>query len=169
MSPPKINARNIRTAKPSKNKISLVVSPKGFGRPVFMGIDDLNFINTLRRKIGGAPAKHGFGFFIGGTMTADELLGGVVFTNNMRFANSNKIQILSQVQAEAAATFHLVTGFPDTVAGTILFPAGSTIGTLTWSPDPFLLTAGTQLRLRSPTPADVSLAYVSGTVEGDTA
>lgn len=115
------------------------------------------------------PTPHGLGFFIGGTMLDDELLGGVVFTNDMKFYDSDPAQILAQVQAQASATFHFVTGTPDVVVGSIVFGAGSKTGALTWTTNPFVLSAGTQLRLRSPNPADVSLAYVSGTIQGEIA
>jgi hypothetical protein len=140
---------------------------KGHGPIEYLSIEDLIQQAKQAGYIQSGPTEHGIGFFIGGLMTADELLGGVVFSNPMRFSNSAKKSVVSQVQATAIATFSFVTGFPDTVVGTIVFGAGSSVGTVTWSPNPFNLPAGQQVRLRSPNPADLTLAYVSGTIDGD--
>lgn len=116
-----------------------------------------------------APVLHGIGFFIGGIMLADELLGGVTFTKDFTVTSGNPFAINSLVPAAANAVLHFVTGFPDTVVGQIAFAAASTTGVLTFSADPYTLPAGTQLRLRSPNPADATLAYVSGTIQGNLA
>lgn len=108
---------------------------------------------------------HGFGFFIGGLMLANELLGGVVFQKNMIFGTDSPYLINSEIPATADAVFNILTA-PGVQAGTITFSAGTTTGVLAWASPPFSLSAGTQLRVRAPDPADATLSYISGNITG---
>lgn len=121
-------------------------------------------INTA----GGPAAKHGFGFFIGGLMLDNELLGGVVLPEAISFKNGEFANVVSLIPAAATAVFRIVVtdaGVP-TQVGTITFAAASMTGVVAWSPNPFVNKAGDFLQLYAPSPKDATLSFVSGTVAG---
>lgn len=117
---------------------------------------------------GGATVKHGFGFFIGGLMKDNELLGGVVLPEAISFSTGEFATVKSMIPATALAVFKIVVttaGVP-TQVGTITFVAGAMIGAVAWSPNPFVNAVGDFLQLYAPSPKDATLSFVSGTVAG---
>lgn len=115
-------------------------------------------------------AQSGFGFFVGGLMTNNELLGACDFPQAMTFTNGDPksiVKTLSPAAVDADMTFvaNPAGGAPATV-GTIHFAAGAFSGTVAWSASPYTLPAGYVLLLYAPSPADVQLSLVSGTING---
>lgn len=112
----------------------------------------------------------GIGFFIGGLMLDNELLGCVLFSHNITFSSGDAKSIVeAQVPATADAVFNLVTIALDgtqTHVGTITMPAGQYIGTVAWDSSPFTLPPGLIIAMLAPSPADATLAFVTGSLNG---
>lgn len=113
-------------------------------------------------------ARTGFGFFAGGLMKDHELLGAGVFAENVAFASGGLTGLADVATAQIAPTSDASFTFVvlGVIVGMITFLAGEITGTVTWSPNPYTLTTGSQLQLYAPTPPDPSLSSVSATIYG---
>lgn len=108
-------------------------------------------------------ARTGFGFFDGGHLADHELLGAAVFSHNVKFTSPNAGNVVTAlVGATGSPTFTMVVS--GVTVGTITM--AGTVGTVAWSGGSYTLTAGTPISLFAPTPADATLASVSGIVIG---
>lgn len=118
-----------------------------------------------------ARVKTGFGFRIGGLMLAGESIGSGFFTRDVTFTDGDPDVLVTSL-TPAAITCHFVISAPDpithvpTEVGRITFAAGSTNGVVTWTGGVLLLLTGTIITLFAPTPADLTLADITGVVTG---
>jgi hypothetical protein len=120
------------------------------------------------KSVGNQLNQAGFTFNAGGLLGNDEDLGegtwghAVTFTNGV--AGSS---VVAQYAATGTAVFDItaiISGVP-TVFGTITFSAGGTVGVVNF-PALFVIPLGGIVRLNAPSPADATLASVSGVVMG---
>lgn len=109
----------------------------------------------------------GFTFYAGGLMLNGEDLGSGTWAHPVQFENGvGGTTVTSQVAATSTAVFTIYVLTPTPVAiGTITFAAGSTVGVVNF-PVPYTVPAGQAIRLNAPSPADATLASVTGTVVG---
>lgn len=113
-------------------------------------------------------AQCGFTFYAGGLMLSNEDLGSGSWAHDVTFQNGvDGSSIISQTPATSTAVFNIyalqISG--PTLIGTITFSAGGSVGLLNF-PASFTIPAGTAVRLNAPSPADATLASVTGTVVG---
>lgn len=110
----------------------------------------------------------GFGFTIDGQPGDHQLIGVAVFSKDVTFDGTDagsSCTSLFAATSTAVFTMTLIVGGVPTIVGTITFAAGSKVGTFAW-PTPVDLLAGTGLSLWAPTPADATLANITGIVIG---
>lgn len=171
MAPPRIRLRGLRSPGTPGGYILGRLPGSGQGEVQLL---DLNHLRQFGIAAGAAKQTaitiHGWGFYAGGLLNAGELLGTAVYGFNVTFTTGAAGDTFTAlVPAAADAQFTLWTPnalLIPTQVGTIDFPAGSAVGTITWSPDPFLLLKGAQLKLYAPAAADLALADVSGLCYG---
>lgn len=167
MSTPKIRLRGIRSRIPKGYILGRTSSGKGE-----VELLDLRQLRAIGVASASSVARNkspiGFGFFIEGLMTDHELIGAVVFGSDVTFTDGASGTIVSAMgPAGASAALTLVVNNPAaTTVGTITFAAGGTTGVVAWTAGEYTLPAGTQMQLYAPTPADVSLSDVAGTIIG---
>lgn len=111
----------------------------------------------------------GFTFFEEGLMLNKELLGQGSFSHDTAFVSGAAGDTVTSENA-AAADAALTMWAPDTggiyvQVGTITFAAGTKVGVVAWNTG-FILPAHKIIKLYAPTPADATLAGVTGTVVG---
>jgi hypothetical protein len=117
-----------------------------------------------------ALGPDGFGFFVGGLMTDGELLGGGIFDTDISFPSLVRdATVKSEFPAtnDADLTVTAIIAGVETQIGTIGFDAGGTDGTPVWVSNPYLIPAGTPIRLYAPSPRDVSLSMITALIPGD--
>lgn len=123
--------------------------------------------NTNAAAIAANAAKTGFGFFAGGLLLDHELLGAGVFPDDIKFITGgpagNDI-VTCQIAPTSDATLTVVVG--GIIIANIVILAGELVGSVTWVPSPYTLTARTQFKLFAPTPVDPTLTSVSGAIFG---
>ncbi len=111
-----------------------------------------------------ATSAAGFGFFDGGHLLDHELLGTAVFSRDILFVSPDASDVVTALIASTGtAVFTMVVGV--TTVGTITFTS-STTGVVAWTGGAYTLPHGTPIQLFAPTPADATLASVSGIVSG---
>lgn len=142
----------------------------GDGPAQLLNLRDLTAFGVASASAAG-PAAHdaGFGFNDGGLLGAGEYLGAGTWAHDVTFQNGNPgTSVTSLVPANANATFNIQTYIAGilTTVGTIEFLAGTTVGVVTWLSPPVTIPAGVQIKLFAPSPADSTLASVTGIVVG---
>lgn len=121
---------------------------------------------------GGITGSHGFGFFCGGLPSAAEIIGGGMFPVPMTFTTGDPFtEVASEYPAAGSAVFNINTWVgpqPGTVTqvGTITFSAAGYLGVVAWIGSPYTLPAFTILELQAPNPQDLTLAWITGTING---
>lgn len=111
----------------------------------------------------------GFTFFEDGLMLVKELLGQGSFSHDTAFVSGASGDTVTSESA-AAADAALTMWAPDSggiyvQVGSITFAAGTKVGVVVWTAG-FVLPAHKIIKLYAPTPADATLAGVTGTVVG---
>lgn len=112
-------------------------------------------------------AQCGFRFNAGGLLLNNEDLGSGVWSHDVTFTNGLGSVVTAQTAPTSTAIFNIYAlhaGVP-TVIGTITFAAGSLTGMVNF-PSVVVVAAGDAVRLNAPSPADATLASVTGTVYG---
>ena len=112
-------------------------------------------------------ASGGFGFSIGGLPGASEICGFGIIPASRVFTNGDATTyVTAEYPASGSPVFNIQTwiaGVRATV-GTITF-AGA-VGTVAWSSSPYTLPADTIIELHAPASQDLSLAWITGWVNG---
>lgn len=172
MAPPKIRLRGLRSPNiPPGYILGRLPGLGGSGEVQLLNLNSLRQFGIAgKQDANSGQTAAGFGFYDGGLLNAGELLGTAIYSADVTFANAaDGDTVTSLSPAAAIAVFTLIApntlGVP-TQVGTVTFAAGANVGTIAWSPNPFLLPKGTALKLFAPSPADLSLADVTGLVEG---
>lgn len=165
MSTPKIRLRGIRSRVPKGYILGRSSSGKGE-----VELLDLRSLRQIGVASSGSVARNkspiGFGFYAEGLLANHELLGSAVFGIDVTFTDdATGTAVTCIIPPTADATLTLVDNTL-TQVGTIVFLAGATTATVAWAGGTYTLVAGTPLRLYAPTPADTTLADISGTVTG---
>ncbi len=165
MSTPKIRLRGIRSRIPTGYVLGR--SSSGKGEVELLNLRQLSHIGVASAQaVARGKGAIGFGFFAEGLLLDHELLGSAVFGVNVTFSDGAEgTAVTCLLAATSDAEFTLVDNTMVTV-GTITFLAGETTATVAWVGGEYTLLAGTPLRLYAPTPADPTLADISGTVIG---
>lgn len=169
MAPPRIRLRGLRSPN----------IPGGYilGRQPGGGSGEVQLLNLQQlRAFGLAPSttaaqtaqSAGFGFYDGGLLAAGELLGTAVFAHDVTFTNGADGNVVTALVPATGTPFMTLVApnalMIPTQVGTINF--AGTVGTVVWSPNPFLLLKGLPLKLFAPASADATLADISGLVVG---
>jgi hypothetical protein len=150
--------------------------PTGYliGR-VSHGVGPLELLGNLQqRQLGISTAasnpqanRAGFGFFIEGLMLADEVIGSAGWGRQITFLDGGgNVTSLTAAAADAAFRIQKISLGVPTDVGTITFLAGTMTGVIAWSGGQVAFDTGDVVKLFAPNPADVSLADVTGTVNG---
>lgn len=162
MSPPRIKMRGNRTPIPTGYLVGRVSS--GRGDQELINLQSLRQMGiATHQDVAASVNPAGFGFFAGGHLADHELLGAAVFARPVQFVSPDPANVVtSLVGATGAAAFTMVVG--GLTVGTITM--AGTVGTVAWSGGNYTLAAGTPMSLFAPTPADATLASVSGIVTG---
>lgn len=173
MAPPRIKGRAQRGGS----------IPGGYiwGRMPGAGPGDSQLLNVQHLRafgVGGqnqaqaiAAAKAGFQFFAGGLLADHEVLGAGTWSRQVTFTDGDADTIVTALVAPTADA-DIEVWAPDEFAvpqqvGTIHFPAGVTTATVTWSGGSYVNPTGRVITLYAPTPADTTLADVTGYVTGE--
>lgn len=110
----------------------------------------------------------GFSFYAGGLLASNEDLGLGTWPHAVTFANGVAgTSVLSLIAATSMAIFdiYVITAGVPSVIGTITFAAGSMTGVVNF-PSLVVVPTGSLIRLNAPSPADATLASVTGRVTG---
>lgn len=169
MAPPKIRIRGARASIPAGSLIGRV---KGSRRGE---LQVLRPQDLVRMGIGSSSVQQreakavGFSFFEAGLMLDHELLGQGSWSHDTTFVSGAAGDtVVCEIAPTADASLEMWV--PDTFgvfykAGVITIAAGTLTGVVVWTPTLVLPTAKL-LKLYAPSPADASLAGVTGTVVG---
>lgn len=163
MSPPQIKIRGIRQVVPTGYILGRI--SQGSGDAELLNLQSLRQMGVAASAdVDNATAVRGFGFFAGGLLLANELLGTAVFSVNVLFESNDGVSVVTPLVAPtASATFNMRVGL--STVGTILIHTNGS-SDITWIGGRYELTAGSPLSLYAPSPADATLASVSGTISG---
>jgi len=125
------------------------------------------FPRSVTAAIGTKPS--GFGFSAGNLLIADEILGFGIWPTDIVFTTGD---VLTEVKSEGAATGSSVINIETwvsgavAVVGTITFAAAGTTATVAWTSSPYTHPAFTIMQLHAPNPADATLSWITGRVNG---
>jgi hypothetical protein len=117
-----------------------------------------------------SAGARGFGLNTTNLFSAGEELGACVFEDDITFPSATRsYYVTSEVAATGIATAKIYerNAGVETQVGTIVWSAGGTVATVTWTPNPYTLIAGRKLKVYAPSPRDATLANVTGEVPGD--
>lgn len=120
---------------------------------------------SVNQQIQNQKARHGIGFQAAGLLTINELLGQASCPSNMSFVNSDPLtNVTAQVPPTSTAVMNLNVN--NVLAATITFSPGVQAGVVNWLSSPYNIAAGAIIMIYGPSPADTTLAYVVGTING---
>lgn len=160
---PRIKIRGIRQVVPTGYLLGRISS--GAGDAELLNLQSLRqFGVAASSDVQQAVSAIGFGFYAGALLLNNELLGTAVFNHDVLFEDGGDGSAVNAlVPPASAAVFNMKVGL--TTVGTIQIST-SGVATIVWSGGSYVLTAGTPLSLYAPTPADATLASVSGIISG---
>lgn len=169
MPPPKIRLRGLRSPNVPPGVLLGRLPGGGTGEVQLLNLQQLRLLGVNTKGSGSAAqAAAGFGFTVGGKPTADQLIGIGIWGEAITFATADARDVVTAlIPATATATFTIwalnALNVP-TQYGTITFAAGVTTATVAWSPNPFALAKGAQLKVYAPADQDATLADISAIV-----
>lgn len=172
MSPPKITVRGAGRSKGIPKGYILGRTSHGTGNVELLNLAELRKAGIASTSsVSTVAGTHGFGFFAGGLLLSNELLGSCTFPLDIVFTSPDAGSVVtSEFPASATAVLNVLAPDPssglDVVVGTFTFAAASKVAVVAWGAGTYTLKAGKVLKLRAPTPADAGLASVHGTISG---
>lgn len=169
--PPRIKGRGQRGMSIPKGYLLGRIS-RGAGDAELLNLRDLRAfgVGGTNEAVAALLQAAGFRFYIQGLMSDGELIGAGTWVREVTFTDGDSdTSVFSAVAATAPATIKIMApdiyGIPQQV-GSIIFGAGGTIGVVSWVSGSYTNPAGRVMSLVAPSPADVSLADITGLVTG---
>jgi hypothetical protein len=133
---------------------------------LFESIDGLNWALLGGDGLG---ILGGFGFSSGGVLVDGEILGFGICPGDRVFTTGDPLTtVVSEAAATGSSVFNIQTYIAGvrTTVGTITFGAAASVATVAWTSSPYTLSASTIIELHAPSPADATLSWVTGRVNG---